>query len=126
MTKSQWALRRRATSRIFHEPLPFRHEMDVLACGIKYLSPWCMIFVDDNVLCSTRREDVETKLRQGLNISRKKTVYKRGNVHRNLDGNSDINLHGDIFERVTAFKYLVSTLAENGALDADMTHVIQS
>ena len=116
MTKSQWALRRRATSRIFHEPLPFRHEMDVLACGIKYLSPWCMIFVDDNVLCSTRREDVETKLRQGLNISRKKTVYKKCNVH----------LHGDIFERVTAFKYLVSTLAENGALDADMTHVIQS
>ena len=96
MTKSQWALRRRATSRIFHEPLPFRHEMDVLACGIKYLSPLCMIFADDIILCSTRREKVENKLRQGLYISRKKTVYKRFNVHRNLDENSDINLHGDI------------------------------
>ena len=85
-----------------------------------------MIFVDDNVLCRTRREEVETKLRQGLNISGKKNVYKRFNVHRNLDENSDINLHGDIFERLTAFKYLVSTLAENGTLDADMTHVIQS
>ena len=50
----------------------------------------------------------------GLNISRKKTVYKRFNVHRNLDGNSDINLHGDNLERV------------NGDLDAKMTHIIQS
>ena len=46
--------------------------MDVLACGIKDLSPWCMIFPDDIVLCSTRREEVENKLI--LNISRKKTI----------------------------------------------------
>ena len=39
-----------------------------------------MIFVDDNVLCSTRRGDVETKLRQGLNISRKK-MYTRGAMY---------------------------------------------
>ena len=44
------------------------------------------------------------------------------NGHRNLDGNSDINLHGDNLERVIAFKYLGSTLAENGELDAKMTH----
>ena len=92
--------------------------MGVLACGIKYLSPWCMLFADDIVLCSTRSEEVEKKLRRrrGLNISRKKTVYKRFNVHRNLDGNSDINIHGDNLERVTTFKYIVSTLAENGNL----------
>ena len=34
-------------------------------------------------------------------------------MYRNLDGNSGVNLHGDNFERVTAFKYLGSTLAEN-------------
>ena len=39
---------------------------------------------------------------------------------------TQISIYTEIFERVTAFKYLVSTLAENGALDADMTHVIQS
>ena len=33
--------------------------MDVLARGIKYLSPWCMIFADDIVLCSTRRDEVD-------------------------------------------------------------------
>ena len=61
-----------------------------------------------------------------MNISRKNTVYKRFNVHRNLDGNSDINIHGDNLERVTTFKYLGSTLAENGDLDAKMAHRKQS
>ena len=44
----------------------------------------------------------------------------------NLDGNSDINIQGPNLERVNTFKYLGVTLAENGALDAEMTHRIQS
>ena len=113
-------------TRIFYEPSPFRHEYGCVGVRDKYLSPWCIICADDIVLCSTRREEVEKKLRQGLNISRKKTVYNRFNVHRNLDGNSDINLNGDNLERVTTFKYLGSTFAENGDLDAKMTNTIQS
>ena len=46
--------------------------------------------------------------------------------HGNLDGNSDINLQGQNLERVNTFKYLGATLAENGDLDAEMTHRIQS
>ena len=53
---------------------------DVLACGIKYLSSWSMLFADEIVLRSTRREEVETKLDEwrmavqdkGLNINIKK------------------------------------------------------
>ena len=54
--------------------------VDVLAHGIKDLSPWCMIFADDIVLCNTRREEIEKKLEEkrraleGLKISRKKTI----------------------------------------------------
>ena len=44
---------------------------------------------------------------RGLKINRKKTVY------------------GQNFERVNTFKYLGATLAENGVLDAEMTHRIQ-
>ena len=91
--------------------------MGVLACGIKHLSPWYMLFANDIVLCSTRSEEVEKKLRQGAEYQQKeRKLYTRGSMYRNFDGNSDINIHGDNLERVTTFKYLVSTLAENGDL----------
>ena len=63
---------------------------------------------------------------RGLNINSKKTVYLRFNGDGNLDGNSDINLQGDNLERVNTFNYLGTTLTENGDLDAEMTHRIQS
>ena len=55
-------------------------------------------------MCSTGREEVEKKLEQwrramedrGLKISRKKAVYMKSSVDENLDGNSDINLQGDL------------------------------
>ena len=105
-----------------------------MAHGIKGLSPWCMLYADDIVLCGTRREVVEKKLEEwrramedrGLKINRKKTVYLRFNVDGNLDGNSDINIRGKNLERVNTFKYLGATLTENGDLDAEMTHRIQS
>ena len=115
-------------------PYLFAMIMDVLAHGIKDISPWCMLYADDIVLCGTRREVVEKKLEEwrramedrGLKINRKKTVYLRFNVDGNLDGNSDINLQGQNLERVNTFKYLGATLAENGDLDAEMTHRIQT
>ena len=62
-----------------------------------------------------------------LKINRKKTVYLRFNVDRDLDdGNSDINIQGENLERVNTFKYLGAILAENGDFDAEMTHRIQS
>ncbi len=42
------------------------------------------------------------------------------------DGNSDVNIQGENLERVNTFKYLGATLAENGDLDAETTHRIQS
>ena len=49
----------------------------------------------------------------GLKISRKKTVYMRFNGDETLDGDSDVNLQGENLGKVTTFKYLGSTLAEN-------------
>ena len=69
--------------------------MDVLARGIKDISPWCMLYADDIVLCGSRSEVVENKLEEwrramedrGLKINRKKTVYLRFNVNGNWYGN---------------------------------------
>ena len=38
----------------------------------------------------------------------------------------DINLQAENLERVNTFNYLGATFADNGALDAEMTHRIQS
>ena len=102
-------------------PYLFAMIMDVLAREIKDISPWCMLYADDIVLCATRSEIVEKKLEEwrmamedrGLKINRKKTVNLRFNVDGNLDGNSDINIKGENLER----------LADNGDLDAEMTHI---
>ena len=93
-----------------------------------------MLYADDIVLRGTRSEFVEYKLEEwrivmenrGLTIYRKKMVYLRFDVDGNLDGNSDINLHGHNLERVNTFKFLGATLSEHGALDADMARRIQS
>ena len=98
------------------------------------LSPWCVLYADVIALCGTRSEVVENKLEEwrramedrGLKINSKKTVYLWFNVDGNSDGNSDINLQGHNLERVNTFKYVGATLVENGDLDAEMTHRIQS
>ena len=117
-------------------PYLFAMIMDVLARGIKDLSPSCMLYADDIVLCGIRSEVVEKKLEEwkramedkGMKINRQKTVYLRFNLDGNLYRNSDINIQGENLERVNTFKYLGATLslAENGDLDAEMTHRIRS
>ena len=85
--------------------------MDVLARGIKDLSPWCRLYADDIVLCGTRSEVVEKNLEEWrrdmedrrLKINRKKTVYLRFNVDGIMDGNTDINLQEQNVERENIF-----------------------
>ena len=81
MTRSQWALRRKATTR---KILRFRHEYRCVGLRDRIsipVSQWCMIFADDILLGSTIREEVEKKVRQGLHISRDKTVYTTGSMY---------------------------------------------
>ena len=89
-----------------------------------------MLFADDIVLCSTRRDHVERKLEEwriameerGLTISRRKTEYLGCNEHQD----AEIQLQGETVKRVKTLTYLGSTLAEDGELDAEVTHRVQS
>ena len=88
-----------------------------------------MPFADDIVLCSARRDHLERKLgewrrameERGLKISRRKTEYVGGNEYQD----AEINLQGETVKRVNTFTYMGSTLAEDGELDAEVTHRVQ-
>ena len=84
--------------------------MDVVTQGIRDQSLWCMLFADDIVLWSNRREVVEEKLEEwrreiedrGLKISRKKTEYLRLKDNEN----GEVSLQGEVLRRVEKLKYL--------------------
>lgn len=111
-------------------PYLFALIMDILSEGVKDQAPWCMLFADDIVLCSTNGHELERKAEnwrraledRGLKISRKKTEY----LTSCEDGNHEIRLQDELLKRVQHFRYLGSTVAENGELDAEITHRIQS
>ena len=74
-------------------PYLFDMILDVMGRGIKEQSPWCMLFADDIVLCSTRKYHVERKLEEwrraieerGLKISRRKSEYLGCNEHQDAE-----------------------------------------
>ena len=109
---------------------PYMFNMILDGTGIKEQLPWCMLFADDIVLCSTRREHVERKLEEwrrameerGLKISRKKTEHLGCNWHQH----ADIHLQGETVNITKTFTYMGSTLAEDGELDAEVTLRVQS
>ena len=76
-------------------------------------------------LIQTRRVDNDYG-RQTAEDQWRKNVYLRFNGDGNLAGNSDINLQRENWETVILFRYLSATLAENGGMDVEMTHGIQS
>ena len=76
------------------------------------------------------RDHVERKLgewrrameERGLKISRRKTEYLGCNEHQDAEN----RLLGETVKRLKTFKYLGSTLAEDGELVAEVTHRVQS
>ena len=59
---------------------------------------------------------------RGLKISRRKTEYLGCQEHQD----AEIQLQGETVNRVKTFTYLGSTLAEDGELDAEVAHRVQS
>ena len=59
---------------------------------------------------------------RGLKSNRRKTEYLGCSEHQD----AEIQLQGETVKRVKTFTYLGSTLAEDGELDAEVTHRVQS
>ena len=110
-------------------PYLFDLVMDVISEKVRELSPWCMMFADDVVICSTNRNSVELKLEnwrhaveaRGLKISRKKMVYLPFYAQRDYE----VDMETTKIEKVEKFKYLGSIIMENGDLEEEVTHRVQ-
>ncbi|KAK3544003.1 hypothetical protein QTP70_032763, partial [Hemibagrus guttatus] len=93
--------------------------MDQLSEEVRQESPWTMMFVDDIVICSESREQVEENLerwrfaleRRGMKVSRSKTEYMCVNER---EESGTVRLQGEEVKKVQEFKYLGSTVQSNG------------
>ena len=100
-------------------PFLFAVIMDRLTDEIKREQPWTMLFADNIVICKETREEVERRLeswkyaleRRWMNVIRSKTKYLCIN-----GGNDDetVKIEDAKVPRVKEFKYLRSTVQENG------------
>ncbi|KAK3519616.1 hypothetical protein QTP86_020190 [Hemibagrus guttatus] len=93
--------------------------MDQLSEEVRQEPPWTMMFADDIVICSESREQVEENLerwrfaleRRGMKVSRSKTEYMCVNER---EGSGPVRLQGEEVKKVQEFKYLGSTVQNDG------------
>ena len=78
-------------------PYMFDMILDVMGRGIKEQPPWCMLFADDIVMCSTRRDHVERKLEEW-----RRAMEERGWLDKVKDDIKEKGLSADdVYDRAT-------------------------
>ncbi|XP_064121763.1 uncharacterized protein LOC135226253 [Macrobrachium nipponense] len=83
-------------------PFIFNIVMDVMTKDVWETVPWCILYADDIVLCSERREDITE------------------------DGGNSMRLDAEEIKRVQKFKYLGSILEDSGSMDQEVRHRIHA
>ncbi|KAK3547951.1 hypothetical protein QTP70_001318 [Hemibagrus guttatus] len=112
-------------------PFLFAIVIDQLSEEVRQESPWKMMFADDIVICSERREQVEETLerwrfaleRKGMKVSRSKTEYMCVNER---EGSGTVRLQGEEVKKVQEFKYLGSTVQSNGECGKKVKKQVQA
>ncbi|KAK3510502.1 hypothetical protein QTP70_009139 [Hemibagrus guttatus] len=100
-------------------PFLFAMVIDQLSEEVRQESPWTIMFADDIVICSESREQVEQNLkrwrfaleRREMKVSRSKTEYMFVNERK---GSGTVRLQGEEVKKVQEFKFLGSTVQNNG------------
>ena len=104
--------------------------VDVLTEGVRKEVPESMMFADDILLCGGREVDLteyldtwKTSLEErGMRLSRPKTQFMDFNFEQNQQGNREpVKILGEELERVTHFKYLGTSMEEEGGMDIEIT-----
>ena len=88
------------------------------------------MFEDDIVLCGGREVDMTENLdtwrksleERGMRLSRPKTQFMDFNFEQNQQGNREpVKILGEELERVTHFKYLGTSMEEEGGMETEIT-----
>ena len=112
-------------------PFLFAIIIDRLTEDIRKDAPWNMLFADDIVLCRQNHRELEEDLeiwrnaleRRGLKVSRSKTEYLRvGGV----DDGQELKLQGEKVKKAKNFKYLGSTVSNDGRCEEEVRRRIQA
>ena len=109
------------------------HKLNVAynnAEGVRKEVPESMMFADDIVLCGGREVDMTEYLdtwrksleERGMRLSRPKTQFMDFNFEQNQQGNREpVKILGEELERVTHFKYLGTSMEEEGGMETEIT-----
>ena len=103
----------------------------MLTDEVRKESPWTMLLADDIVICEETREEVEQRLeswkyaleRRGMKVSRSKTEYLC------INGGNDaktVKMDNTKVPIIKEFKYLGSTVQENGDCDREVKKRVQA
>ena len=111
-------------------PFLFAIVMDTLTEDVRRDAPWNMLFADDIVLCCDTRDEAEEQLadwrevleKRGMRVSRAKTEY----LVLNGKEEDSIQMDGEEVKRVECFKYLGSTVQNNGDCDKEIKKRVQA
>ncbi|XP_060776632.1 uncharacterized protein LOC132886093, partial [Neoarius graeffei] len=112
-------------------PFLFAIVMDSLMDEVRQESPWNMMFADDIVICGESRKEVELGLerwryaleQRGMKVSSSKTEYMC--INENGD-ESVVKMQGVDIKKVGEFKFLGSTVQENGGCDSEVRKRVQA
>jgi len=92
-----------------------------------------MLFTDDIVLIDVTRQGVNDRLEswrhtlegRGFRLSRSKTKYLHCCFSGRIEEGGEITLDGRVIPKVAKFKYLGSTIQQNGDIDEDISQRIR-
>ena len=113
-------------------PLLFDIVMDSLTEGVRREAPWAMMFADDVALCTETKEEMERRLEEwrsrlkdrGMPVSRQKTEYLcAGGGAMEV---RSVKMQGKTVMRTKVFKYLGSTVQEDGGTEDEVGKKIQA
>ena len=113
-------------------PLLFAIVMDSLTEGVRREIPWAMMIADDVALRTETKEEMERRLEEwksrledrGMRVSRQKTEYLCAGGGAMEVGS--VKMQGKMVTRTKVFKYLGSTVQDDGGTEDEIRKRIQA